>query len=67
MHFTMKKSGHYILLQDEEGLVRWSPEKYKEYRVNPEVSNYTDFFLCWGEEDKKIINFKEAAKRLKKF
>jgi len=51
----LKKSGHYVLLQDEEGLVRWSPDKYKEYRVYPEVSNYTDFFLCWGEEDKKII------------
>ena len=51
----LKESGHSIILQDEEGLVRWSPEIYKEYRINPEIYNYTDHFLCWGEEDKAII------------
>lgn len=51
----LKKSGHSIILQDEEGLVRWSPDLYKEYRINPEIYKYTDHFLCWGEEDKAII------------
>lgn len=51
----LKKSGHKIILQDEEGLVRWSPELYKEYRFNPEINNYVDYFLSWGEEDKEII------------
>ena len=51
----MKKSGHFVILQDEEGLVRWASEIYKEYRIFPEISNFVDFFLCWGEEDKKIV------------
>ena len=51
----LKKSGHKIILQDEEGLVRWTPELYKEYRINPEINNYVDYFLSWGEEDKEII------------
>jgi surface carbohydrate biosynthesis protein len=51
----LKKSGHYIIVQDEEGLVRWAPDLYKEYRIYPEISNFVDYFLCWGEEDKKIV------------
>jgi surface carbohydrate biosynthesis protein len=52
---NMKKFGHSVVLQDEEGLVRWSPEFYKEYRVNPEINNFSDYFLCWGKEHKEII------------
>jgi len=52
---VLKKSGHSIILQDEEGLVRWASELYKEYRINPEIHNFTDCFLCWGEKDKAII------------
>lgn len=52
---VLKKSGHAIISQDEEGLVRWSSEIYKEYRINPQINNYIDCFLCWGESDKKII------------
>ena len=58
----LKKSGHSIILQDEEGLVRWAPEIYKEYRINSEIHNFTDSFLSWGDEDKAIIKsaFKET-------
>ena len=60
----IKNSGHYVLMQDEEGLVRWTQDLYKEYRINSEIYNYIDFFLCWGEEDKKIIQstFKKPIK-----
>ena len=51
----LKKSGHFVLLQDEEGLDRWGPELYKEYRIDTEIDNFVNYFLCWGEEDKKII------------
>ena len=51
----LKKSGHFVLLQDEEGLDRWGPELYKEYRIDTEINNFANYFLCWGEEDKKII------------
>ena len=53
---TLKKSGHNIILQDEEGLVRWAPDLYKEYRINLVINKYTDYFLCWGKEDKEIIH-----------
>jgi surface carbohydrate biosynthesis protein len=51
----MKKYGHSVILQDEEGLVRWTTKLYQEYRINPEINNFADHFLCWGDEDKSII------------
>ena len=44
-----------VLFYRMKGLVRWASEIYKEYRIFPEISNFVDFFLCWGEEDKKIV------------
>ena len=35
----LKKSGHFVLLQDEEGLDRWGPELYKEYRIDTEINS----------------------------
>lgn len=60
----LKKSGHFVILQDEEGLVRWEPNLYKEYRINPDVCDFVDYFLCWGSEDKEIIKsaFKKSIK-----
>ena len=52
---SIKKFGHIILTQDEEGLDRWEPTLYKEYRIDPEINEFVEYFLCWGEEDKKII------------
>ena len=62
----LKKSGHSIILQDEEGLVRWAPDLYKEYRIYPEISNFADYFLCWGEQDKEIVQsaFKKEVKAI---
>ena len=52
---VLKKSEHLIISQDEEGLDRWAPELYKEYRIYPEINDLLEYFLCWGEEDKAII------------
>ena len=52
---NLKKHEHSVILQDEEGLVRWAPEIYKEYRINPKINKFADSFLSWGEEDKIII------------
>jgi len=62
----IKKSGHVVVLQDEEGLVRWSPEFYKEYKVNSEINNFSDYFLCWGKKHKEIIQsaFKNPVKAI---
>ena len=52
----LKETGHLIILQDEEGLDRWPSNIYKEYRVDPEIYNFVEYFLCWGNEDKKILD-----------
>lgn len=62
----LKKSGHSVILQDEEGLDRWVPELYKEYRIDPEINNFVEYFLCWGKEDKEIVEsaFKKSIRAL---
>ena len=62
----LKKSGHSVILQDEEGLDRWVPELYKEYRIDPEINNFVEYFLCWGEEDKEIVEsaFKKSIRAI---
>ncbi len=53
---TLKNKGHSFISQDEEGLDRWAPEMYKDYRIDPEVNSFLDYFLCWSKEDKEIID-----------
>ena len=45
---SFKDNRHIVLLQDEEGLDRWKPELYKEYRIDKEI----DFvrYFCVGEK-----------------
>ena len=52
---SFKDNRHIVLLQDEEGLDRWKPELYKEYRIYKEIDNFVRYFLCWGKEDKEIV------------
>lgn len=63
---TIKKKGHSFISQDEEGLDRWAPELYKEYRIDSEINSFLEYFLCWSPEDKEIIDstFKKSIKSI---
>ncbi len=63
---TLKDKGHSFISQDEEGLDRWAPELYKEYRIDSEINSFLDHFLCWSTEDKEIIDsaFKKSIKSI---
>ena len=62
----LKKKGHSFISQDEEGLDRWAPELYKEYRIDSEIRSFLEYFLCWSSEDKKIIDsaFQKSIKSI---
>ena len=51
----LKKIGHIIISQDEEGLDRLPPEFYTKYRIDKKINNFLDYFLCWGKKDEEII------------
>lgn len=63
---VLKKIGHSIISQDEEGLDRWAPKLYREYRIDPEIDDLLEYFLCWGEEDKEIVKstFKKSIQAI---
>ncbi len=50
-----KSFGHKVFSQDEEGLVRLSPEFYKEYRVDAGIEKNSDLIFCWGKEHREIM------------
>ncbi|MAZ79983.1 MAG: hypothetical protein CMD72_04480 [Gammaproteobacteria bacterium] len=51
----MKDNGHFVLSQDEEGLVRLAPKFYKEYRIDKSIESSSDYLLCWGKEHEDIL------------
>ena len=51
----LKKKGHIIFLQDEEGLVRLKNFFYKQYRVSSNIIKFSDYILCWGKNHKNVM------------
>jgi surface carbohydrate biosynthesis protein len=47
--------GHRVISWDEEGLLFFSAEMYKELRLDAEALNYVDLFFCWGDVQKNTI------------
>ncbi len=60
----IKSFGHKVFSQDEEGLVRLSPEFYKEYRVDENIFDNSDLIFCWGKRHQEIMEaiFKKSSK-----
>ena len=52
---TLRLKGHYIVSQDEEGLVRFPDKFYSEYRVDEDIHDVSDLLLCWGESHLEVM------------
>jgi len=51
----IKKLGHLICVMDEEGIMYFSAEDYKERRIFKKNLDYLDYIFTWGKDDHKIV------------
>lgn len=51
----MKSSGHQVLSQDEEGLVRLRSDVYRELRVSENICDVSSRVLCWGDDHRATM------------
>ena len=52
----LAKSGHIIVVCEEEGLITYSDEMYLDMRISPETIKYVDLICTWGQENFDIIS-----------
>lgn len=51
----LKSIGHRVMSWDEEGLIFFNPDLYKNLRLDDETLMLTDHFFCWGNYHKDVI------------
>ena len=50
----IKSRGFIIAVNEEEGLVTYTPQMYKDMRLDYEVMKVIDLFISWGEHNLKL-------------
>ncbi len=50
----LKKLGHRIAVNDEEGLV-FNPKQYSAFNLNDSVSSTVDMFFAWGDTQRDLL------------
>lgn len=51
----LSERGHFIVINDEEGLVTYSEEMYLSMKVSRATIKIIDLFFSWGNENNKVI------------
>jgi surface carbohydrate biosynthesis protein len=54
LYRRLHRLGYSILSTDEEGLVYYSPETYRQAKLGPETLNEVDVLFAWGEENAEL-------------
>jgi surface carbohydrate biosynthesis protein len=52
----LSEQGHFIVVNDEEGLVTFSDEMYLSSKVSSETLKSVDLLIAWGKENFNVIS-----------
>ena len=61
---SLKEKGNTLIISDEEGLVTYSTEYYKKFKVSKKILDISDFIFTWGKKNSLIL--KKICKNKKK-
>lgn len=53
---TMRRLGHLIAVNDEEGLLAIIPEQYRTCSLTPQADRTIDVLFTWGEYQKNLVS-----------
>lgn len=57
--------GHFIAVNDEEGLVTYSDKMYIDLKVSAETVSHIDLLFAWGEANLHVIKTRVPSKKCK--
>ena len=55
LFISIKKNNNILIISDEEGLVTYSPEYYKKFKVSKRILDMTDFVFTWGKKNSDLL------------
>lgn len=61
---SVKENGNILIISDEEGLLTYSSEYYKKFKVSKKILNISDFIFTWGKKNSDLL--KKICKNKKK-